>query len=514
MPAGIPIVNDCVTGGADKALAAEQGKTLYELINSRVHEVSENGWYLVDEFYNVVMKYGADGLDVAKVTDHFKSLLGGGGGGGDDAFMEVEEDGFFIVDDQLRVGFQVTDSGVLPSSTTKGNPTSIFVAASDSNAYDKSRADIVCTGSNDQLKIQQAVDALPKCGEVVLAQGTYYIDAFRQATDGHYGAIIIPDTHRPDYRIKIRGASDSDINTVLYIKQTAYAALADGTSYSVISATNHQFSDYPKHAIFENLCISIPDNKKSIVCFDGWNFGSVRYTNCMAKARTADTYLGRALKSTDYGIIGCIGFRGTQGSNNAIDMIWSNCSSYGMGQNFAVSGEHLVMFQCAGVAGKYNYTFNYYTAGSGAFNHPMTLINCCDERAENLPYFGDNGERGHASGSQAVTMIDFNVERLSTDAIVDLAKEKTPGAWRGRIEYTLQTSYGGSGNNPGAYFWTAGHGNAIESRNQAQLLACASNVRGGYAPTYRQLLYDTTINKLLVCIDPANKTWVDALGNS
>lgn len=50
LPSGIAIVNDCVTGGADKALAAEQGKVLMNIITDLVDEASNrnyiNGKYL------------------------------------------------------------------------------------------------------------------------------------------------------------------------------------------------------------------------------------------------------------------------------------------------------------------------------------------------------------------------------------------------------------------------------------------------------------------------------------
>lgn len=432
--------------------------------------------------------------------------IAGLGGGGDlsDYFAETVEDGFFVVDPHLNVGMRVNEDGIAPGGA-KGNPESIRVAASDSSAFDKSRADYICDGTHDELTIQTAVDALPEAGEVVLAAGTYHIDGFRAAADGHQGAIIISNTAYAKNRIKIRGERDSDLHCVLDISASAYASLQSGTPYSVISASRHVFNDYPKHAMFENLHIRLPDNKKDIIGFDGWYFGSVRYTNCQVSNATADNYLHTNIPSSFYGTMGCIGFRGTQGSNNAIDMIWTNCSAYGVGQGFAVSGEHLVMIQCAGVACKYGYTFNSTPTGSGTFIHPMTLINCCDERGENLPrFYGNNGR-------QAVTMVDFNIERLASDAIQDYAVEETPGTWRGRIEYTIQSSYSGGGNDVSVPFWEDdGSGVGIDSRNQAQLRACATGVRNGYAPNFYQQLYDTTLNKLMICTDPANKTWVEA----
>lgn len=150
MPSGIPLINDLITGGADKALAAEQGVVLNNKIadlaqrlSQMMPEVEETGWFLVDGELNVAMRYDADGFDAAKVSDHFKSLVGGGytlpvasptslggvkvgsglsidasgvlsasGGGGGGNFIETVEDGFFIVDQSLNIGVYVDANGI------------------------------------------------------------------------------------------------------------------------------------------------------------------------------------------------------------------------------------------------------------------------------------------------------------------------------------------------------------------------------------------------------------------
>lgn len=71
-------------------------------------QVTEDGWHLVDEQMNVALKYDADGLDAAKVSDHFKSLLGGGGGD----FVQVVENGFYFVDENLNIGVYVDANGI------------------------------------------------------------------------------------------------------------------------------------------------------------------------------------------------------------------------------------------------------------------------------------------------------------------------------------------------------------------------------------------------------------------
>lgn len=72
--------------------------------------VAEGGWFIVDEQLNVALKYDANGLDVAKISNHFKSLLEGVGGGGD--FFQVAQDGVFFVDENLNIGVYIDANGI------------------------------------------------------------------------------------------------------------------------------------------------------------------------------------------------------------------------------------------------------------------------------------------------------------------------------------------------------------------------------------------------------------------
>lgn len=72
--------------------------------------VAEGGWFIVDEQLNVALKYDANGLDVAKISNHFKSLLEGIGGGGD--FFQVAQDGVFFVDENLNIGVYIDANGI------------------------------------------------------------------------------------------------------------------------------------------------------------------------------------------------------------------------------------------------------------------------------------------------------------------------------------------------------------------------------------------------------------------
>jgi hypothetical protein len=95
--------SNLITSGAVQAAVAGVSAEVTELGQKVGVDVSENGWFLVDALFNVAMKYDADGLDVAKVSAHFKSLLGG--------FFEVIESGIYFVDEQMNIGAKLTTDG-------------------------------------------------------------------------------------------------------------------------------------------------------------------------------------------------------------------------------------------------------------------------------------------------------------------------------------------------------------------------------------------------------------------
>lgn len=67
MPADIGIVNDLVQGGSDKALSAQQGVVLKELIDAakiplEYATVSEDGIFFVDSYLNIGVKIDTNGI--------------------------------------------------------------------------------------------------------------------------------------------------------------------------------------------------------------------------------------------------------------------------------------------------------------------------------------------------------------------------------------------------------------------------------------------------------------------
>ena len=114
----IYIINDLTTGGGNNILSAEQGKVLnlmLQALKEKMQEVVEDGFFVADEDGNVGMQYDEDGFDVALLSEHFIELLnnaGIGSSGGNAEVVEVEQDGFFVVDDSYNIAFSVTSEGI------------------------------------------------------------------------------------------------------------------------------------------------------------------------------------------------------------------------------------------------------------------------------------------------------------------------------------------------------------------------------------------------------------------
>ncbi len=70
-------------------------------------ETNEEGFALCDSDGNVGMKYDTEGLDAAKLSTHFLSLLG--------SFLEsvlVVENGLFLVDENYNIGCYIDSAGL------------------------------------------------------------------------------------------------------------------------------------------------------------------------------------------------------------------------------------------------------------------------------------------------------------------------------------------------------------------------------------------------------------------
>lgn len=401
---------------------------------------------------------------------------------------------------------------------------SVLIAASNSVQADKNIATYVCTGTNDELTIQTAINAAK--GEVFLAVGDYYIDSFPN-TDGNglKSALMIGINGETNIRISGLGYGTLRKNNtnnqitggaIIHVSNTCYSSLDSSTQYAIIASktasNGSRLYPYTKVRV-EHLGFVIPDNQKKIICIDGWMMTSLAFNDILAMA-VADASSASTLKIP---VDGCIGVRGLQGSNFGVFNRWESSFMWGFYEGFAVSGEHIVGVDLGTRYCNYGFTFNRKTNGTGALTHPITLINCCDECNFNLPYFGNNGEYNKSdgkSGRQTINLIDYNLEVLSAYFSKGgaYATEVSQGNTYGSITFTTQPSYGGnSKNDVTAKFWATGYGNNVRTTNMAHSSGGTTAERETYTPQYLQQYYDTTLGKLLVYNGSA---WKDMTGAS
>ena len=412
-----------------------------------------------------------------------------------------------------------------------------IVAASDSSSLDKTIADFICTGVNDEVVIQ---DAITNYSEVVLCDGNYYIDSFPyESPSGQYNAIVFGKTLDPYQTFKqvntfihgIGKGSTRKVNSpnklvngaILNVSANCYNNLNSNTQYAIFSAVTYNNERiYPNASIaIENISFVLPDNQKKIICIDGWQMANLSLKQICATAiynvDTSTTSGSITPELLHIPVEGCIGVKGLQGSNFGMGNVWESCFVWGFYEGYAISGEHLVCIDLGARFCNYGFTFNRHeqTISGGQWLHPITLINCCDECDFNLPVFGDGYrvERpAETNGRQSIYVIDYNIELLSEYFALggDYATETTEGSVYGEITYTGQKVYSEGKNNVDLKFWEDGHGKNVSTKNMAHAQSGTTSERLTYTPNYMQQYYDTDLNKLLIY---DGTSWIDVLGN-
>lgn len=92
-------------------------------------------------------------------------------------------------------------------------------------------------------------------------------------------------------------------------------------------------------------------------------------------------------------------------------------------------------------------------------------------------------------------------------------REVRPGLWKGNIGFTAQPAWCHTNALDFKLWENDGSGRGIVTRNNCHKAVCTTAERLSYYPTYGQQLFDSDLNRLLVCTDPENKVWVDSMGN-
>lgn len=349
-----------------------------------------------------------------------------------------------------------------------GSPGAVIVAAYNSTESDKGVADYVCTGSNDQIVIQQAIDSLSeKGGTVYLATGDYMLDGWSYDSNGYKCALCIKNGYQRSVKITgmsypVRKVNSHDIanSAILRLTDTAIEALAGTETRVSVIGYGGNSRVYPAYVLeVANLGVNLADNQHPIIAIDGKFFSAMFVENVMC-AITANAFTsGDGGNDYDYPVDGCIAIRGLEGSNFGAGYRMKNIFVFGYGVAYDINGEHLIAEQLGCRFCNYSYRFGY-DATIGYNYHDLTLINCCHEHCSRYPAFLTSD-----SYKQAINFYDYNVEHATTGrfATVSLATEATNGKNCGRIYFTVSKNSGNASGN----FFESGSGSAFTVVNTA-----------------------------------------------
>ena len=401
----------------------------------------------------------------------------------------------------------------------------IIVAASDAPAWQQKGADFVCDGVNDEVELQQAIDSLSQTGgRIALTLGTFFIDAFPKSRTSDYPncAMLLPQGSSVEYVIEgnafhLRADTQNggDLigvrGTIIMVSKTCYEGLSSSNKYCILGAGYVDTQINAKLSLqLRNISFKIPYNQKKIMCLDLLKVSRFLVERVVAHS-WINGYGGKTINLTypvDPPVEGSIGIRSCGGSNWGTAADFRNIAVSGFYEGFALAGEHIVCINASAIMCHYPYTFGNFSY-TGTSGHDMTLINCCEERCMCGMYFAN------CSGNQCITILSFNSEigaaYIPGGTRIQGATEQTPGQFRGRVDYTIMD--GNWTNVVNKKFWENGHGHGFISRNMTHLPACSTNVRNTYAPDYLERIWDETLGKEVICVDTANKTWKDAMGN-
>lgn len=430
------------------------------------------------------------------------------------------------------------------SISTGGFGTKIFVAASNATASEKQMADFVCDGRDDGAEINAALGRLDNVsGSVILSSGTFYLDTLRVKNGKHYLVSLFNDDATGYKQIEGQGAFWMAGGTLIRVTTDVCDALDELDEYDeckVFGSTKTASTSC--YGLFEKFRVWLPDNKHKIVCIDNAMFNGGKCNEIVMEIKPGGVTLDTS-DSDNIPVEGCVGIRGYDGHNHGCINEFNQCFGTGFYEAFQLGGEHLI---CRNLGARYNYysyTFGHYTwthgkassTDSGTQTHPITLINCAEEGAVNLPKFFKCGQAyyltpGHEKvhlAKQEVNFIDFTIEfvRSYGQSSVGLATEEYPGAFCGKIDFTMNgstasfektgnvnTKYasdygvndadvipaGSYGNHTNAKFWADGMGHNFVTRNMTHKQGGGTAERLSYEPNYMQTYYDTDLQKMML----------------
>lgn len=378
-------------------------------------------------------------------------------------------------------------------------PSTVIIAASNSSSADKQIADYVCDGVNDEVELQQAIDAFGEnSGVIQLCNGTYNIDAFTNHDGYYYGLYFAHYKHE----IILRGVSHNhktnntsfgatDKAAVINVTSTAYNALSS-TAESYVIGSNRTWEFPYKVVGLEDLTIAIPNNTKPVIGIDGAYMACMHIDHCFF--RTGGSY------SDPSGINPkCIAIRGCPQGNVGYNYYVNHNKIIGWGTGFQVAGEALQIIDTQVQRAAYGFVFgdvdvlNDYPKVVGM--HPITMIACgasyCNECAV---LFGSVKSTGNEC---TVSIIDFNSEVGAYEGWggADLFRSDSVGDYRGEVTYRLLSTSNWKpadvniwANNNAGMYWKTTNLHSRRSGTTAQRPA---------DPCYMSQYYDTTLGKMI-----------------
>ena len=223
-----------------------------------------------------------------------------------------------------------------------GREREVTIAAADSRAAAKAAANYVCTGTNDELVVQRAIDDCAVTGRnLFLYAGLYRFDAVYDFKDGGPRSAIVIRNMRRDFEIRGEGryvmgwSKKVNVNGVIF-SLSEKALPDDGESVDIVRGEWSRQGIMNGSALrLENLTVWAPDSQHNLRALDLRRVMSVEVCNVRLYA------LGNALLKGlkyPYGnppapVVGNIGLTMTDGSNT-VPANFVNVCATGFGQGF------------------------------------------------------------------------------------------------------------------------------------------------------------------------------------